>query len=57
MEDESLRQLVCSKLNLGLDVKHFEDDFMQDMVNIATYKNFFIFLVLSKSKVENFFDI
>ncbi|MCP9265477.1 MAP kinase-activating death domain protein [Dirofilaria immitis] len=31
MEDESLRQLVCSKLNLGLDVQHFEDDFMQDM--------------------------
>uniref|UniRef100_A0A915PNB8 MAP kinase-activating death domain protein n=1 Tax=Setaria digitata TaxID=48799 RepID=A0A915PNB8_9BILA len=31
MEDESLRQLVCSKLNLGLDVQHFEDEFMQDM--------------------------
>ncbi|EJD73703.1 MAP kinase-activating death domain-containing protein [Loa loa] len=31
MEDESLRQLVCSKLNLGLDVQHFEDDFIQDM--------------------------
>ncbi|VIO87749.1 Regulator of presynaptic activity aex-3, putative [Brugia malayi] len=31
MEDESLRQLVCSKLNLSLDVQHYEDDFMQDM--------------------------
>ncbi|CAG9540111.1 unnamed protein product [Cercopithifilaria johnstoni] len=31
MEDESLRQLVCSKLNLGLDVQHFEDDFIQDV--------------------------
>ncbi|VDK89012.1 unnamed protein product [Litomosoides sigmodontis] len=31
MEDESLRQLVCSKLNRGLDVQHFENDYMQDM--------------------------
>uniref|UniRef100_A0A158R4P6 MAP kinase-activating death domain protein n=1 Tax=Syphacia muris TaxID=451379 RepID=A0A158R4P6_9BILA len=27
MEDENLRELVCSKLNLGLDVKLSEDDF------------------------------
>lgn len=32
MEDESLRQLVCSKLNLGLDIKHSEEDFVQEMV-------------------------
>ncbi|VDN56295.1 unnamed protein product [Dracunculus medinensis] len=31
MEDESLRQLVCSKLNLGLDIKHSEEDFVQEM--------------------------
>ncbi|VDD91121.1 unnamed protein product [Enterobius vermicularis] len=27
MEDENLRELACSKLNLGLDAKHSEEDF------------------------------
>ncbi|EJW79114.1 hypothetical protein WUBG_09977, partial [Wuchereria bancrofti] len=41
MEDESLRQLVCSKLNLSLDVQHYEDDFMQDMqLNRNQYKGY-----------------
>ncbi len=26
MEDESLRELVCSKLNLGLDLEQFNDE-------------------------------
>lgn len=41
MEDESLRELVCSKLNLGLDVQHFEDDFMQEMVRKSFGKSAF----------------
>ncbi|VDM95490.1 unnamed protein product [Thelazia callipaeda] len=41
MEDESLRQLVCSKLNLGLDVQQFEDDFIQKMqLTRSQYKGY-----------------
>ena len=32
MEDESLRELVCSKLNLGLEVKLSEDEFVKEVV-------------------------
>ncbi|EFO96870.1 CRE-AEX-3 protein [Caenorhabditis remanei] len=31
MEDESLRELVCSKLNLGLEVKLSEDEFVKEV--------------------------
>ncbi|CAI2355571.1 unnamed protein product [Caenorhabditis sp. 36 PRJEB53466] len=31
MEDESLRELVCSKLNLGLDVKLSEDEYVKEV--------------------------
>lgn len=33
MEDESLRELVCSKLNLGLETKLSEDEFVKEVVN------------------------
>ena len=33
LEDESLRELVCSKLNLGLDLHYAEDDFLVDRVS------------------------
>jgi hypothetical protein len=33
LEDESLRELVCAKLNLGLEVKYAEDEFIQDVVS------------------------
>lgn len=32
MEDESLRELVCSKLNLGLEVKLSEDEYVKEVV-------------------------
>uniref|UniRef100_A0A1I7U7I0 MAP kinase-activating death domain protein n=1 Tax=Caenorhabditis tropicalis TaxID=1561998 RepID=A0A1I7U7I0_9PELO len=31
MEDESLRELVCSKLNLGLEVKLSEDEYVKEV--------------------------
>ena len=38
LEDESLRELVCSKLNLGLEVRYAEDEFIQDIVGIFDKK-------------------
>uniref|UniRef100_A0A1I7Z584 MAP kinase-activating death domain protein n=1 Tax=Steinernema glaseri TaxID=37863 RepID=A0A1I7Z584_9BILA len=41
MEDESLRELVCSKLNLGLDVKRREDENVQDVpLTPSQYKGY-----------------
>jgi hypothetical protein len=41
LEDESLRELVCSKLNMGLEVNYAEDEFLQDMVlSKAQYRGY-----------------
>lgn len=32
MEDESLRELVCSKLNLGLEQRLSDEDFVKEVV-------------------------
>lgn len=32
LDDENLREIACSKLNLGLDIRYSEDDFAQDVV-------------------------
>ncbi|KAK0397442.1 hypothetical protein QR680_002130 [Steinernema hermaphroditum] len=41
MEDESLRELVCSKLNLGLEVKKREDENVQDVpLSPSQYKGY-----------------
>jgi hypothetical protein len=38
MEDESLRELVCGKLNLGLDRKHAsEDEEIEDIVCLLLF--------------------
>ena len=34
MEDESLRELACSKLNLGLENKLTEDEFVKEIVSV-----------------------
>uniref|UniRef100_A0A915A4M9 MAP kinase-activating death domain protein n=1 Tax=Parascaris univalens TaxID=6257 RepID=A0A915A4M9_PARUN len=57
MEDESLRQLVCSKLNLGLETKHSEDDFVQDMQLTRTqYKGYVKVLQTCIVGLENCFN-
>ncbi|VDK47699.1 unnamed protein product [Anisakis simplex] len=57
MEDESLRQLVCSKLNLGLETKHSEDDFVQDMhLNRSQYKGYVKVLQTCIVGLENSFN-
>uniref|UniRef100_A0AC34Q660 MAP kinase-activating death domain protein n=1 Tax=Panagrolaimus sp. JU765 TaxID=591449 RepID=A0AC34Q660_9BILA len=41
LEDESLRELVCSKLNLGLDLHYTEDDFLVDrQLSKSQYKGY-----------------
>ncbi|KAI3421210.1 hypothetical protein GPALN_014838 [Globodera pallida] len=41
LEDESMRELVCSKLNLGLEVRYAEDEFIQDVqLSRAQYKGY-----------------
>lgn len=41
LEDESLRELVCSKLNLGLDIHYTEDDFLVDrQLSRSQYKGY-----------------
>lgn len=44
MEDENLRQLVCCRLNFGLDRKHSsEEEFLDDIVSLFHYDIFLIF--------------
>jgi len=41
LEDESLRELVCSKLNLGLDIHYTEEDFLVDrQLSKSQYKGY-----------------
>uniref|UniRef100_A0A915NF16 MAP kinase-activating death domain protein n=1 Tax=Meloidogyne floridensis TaxID=298350 RepID=A0A915NF16_9BILA len=41
LEDESLRELVCSKLNMGLEVNYAEDEFLQDVqLSRAQYRGY-----------------
>uniref|UniRef100_A0AC34GSX0 MAP kinase-activating death domain protein n=1 Tax=Panagrolaimus sp. ES5 TaxID=591445 RepID=A0AC34GSX0_9BILA len=41
LEDESLRELVCSKLNIGIDLHYAEDDFLVDrQLTKAQYKGY-----------------
>ncbi|VDM46070.1 unnamed protein product, partial [Toxocara canis] len=57
MEDESLRQLVSSKLNLGLEIKHSEDDFVQDMqLSRSQYKGYVKVLQTCIVGLENSFN-
>lgn len=41
LEDESLRELACQKLNLGLDVRYSEEDSIQSVqLTRAQYKGY-----------------
>uniref|UniRef100_A0A914E0Z3 MAP kinase-activating death domain protein n=1 Tax=Acrobeloides nanus TaxID=290746 RepID=A0A914E0Z3_9BILA len=57
LEDESLRELVCSKLNLGLEVQYSEDDFVQEIhISRAQYKGYLKILQACIAGLEHCFN-
>ncbi|KAL3072106.1 hypothetical protein niasHS_016281 [Heterodera schachtii] len=53
LEDESMRELVCSKLNLGLEVRYAEDEFIQDVqLSRAQYKGYLKLLQACVSGID-----
>lgn len=57
LEDESNRELVCQKLNLGLDVRYSEEDSIQGVqLTRAQYKGYLKILQGCLAGLENSFN-
>uniref|UniRef100_A0A7E4W4U7 MAP kinase-activating death domain protein n=1 Tax=Panagrellus redivivus TaxID=6233 RepID=A0A7E4W4U7_PANRE len=57
LEDESLREFVCNKLNLGLDLHYAEDDFLVDrQLTKSQYKGYLKILQACISGLEHSYN-
>lgn len=57
LEDESLRELACQKLNLGLDVRYSEEDSIQCVqLSKAQYKGYLKILQACLAGLENSYN-
>uniref|UniRef100_A0A1I8BUI1 MAP kinase-activating death domain protein n=1 Tax=Meloidogyne hapla TaxID=6305 RepID=A0A1I8BUI1_MELHA len=58
LEDESLRELICSKLNMGLEVNYAEDEFLQDVqLSRAQYRGYLKLLQACIIGLESNFNL
>ncbi|KAI6187935.1 MAP kinase-activating death domain-containing protein [Aphelenchoides besseyi] len=57
LEDESMRELVCQKLNLGVEVRYSEDDFIQRVqLTRAQYKGYLKILQACLAGLEHSYN-
>jgi hypothetical protein len=57
LEDESMRELACQKLNLGLDIRYSEDDSIQGVqLTRSQYKGYLKILQACLVGLENSYN-